>query len=253
MSNIDSFLSTLNTLSEKNSFEVYIPSLKRNVLFKPITTGQQRSLYLCISDNSLFRTKFISTTFQIIKDNCTEPNLLQKLTVIDRIAILLAFRKNTLGTDIIVEKDDVQYSTNFESNLELVKTISLPENKTINVKGIQIDLQVPLVLDQYGIEKELREGLATSMPLNEAIEESILNEVCKMVGEIYIDSNKVNYNSFSYKERLQILEKLPAEFIFEVQNFAETVNKVIDELLTVKVDNENSIGFDLTVDFFLER
>ena len=253
MSNIDGFLKTLNTLSEKNSFEIYIPSIKRNVIFKPITTGQQRSLYLCIADNNLFRTKFILTTFQIIKENCTEPELISKLTVIDRLAILLSLRKNTLGTDIIVEKDDVQYAANFDVNLELLKNIALPENKTITVKGVQVDLQVPLIVDQYGIEKELREDLSVTTTINEAIEESILNEVCKMVGEVYIDSDKINYNSFSYKERLQILEKLPAEFIFEVQNFAEIVNRVIDEVLTVKVDNENSIGFELTVDFFLER
>ena len=88
MSNINTILSALDNLTEKNSFEVYLPSLKRGVMFKPLTAGQQHLLYLCVSDNVVYHSKFIFITYDIIKENCLEQDLIDKLTVIDRIVIL---------------------------------------------------------------------------------------------------------------------------------------------------------------------
>lgn len=253
MQNINDFIAILNTLSEKNSFEVYIPSLGKNILFKPLTTGQQRLFYLCVSDNMLFNTKFVLTTFQIIEENCLEKVYIKKFTVLDRISILLALRKNALGSEMLVEKENVQYTVNFESSFEYIKTAVLPENKTIEAKGIKLLLHTPLLIDQYGIEKELRENTNKQTTVDELLKESILNEACKYVDEIILEDVEVDYKSLSYKDRITLIEKLPVEFMYEIQNYAESVVDIQNQILEVKIDQNNSIGFDLTVDFFLDR
>lgn len=253
MSNVNDFITALNTLSERNSFEIYIPSLKKNIAFKPLTTGQQRSLYLCVADDIIYRTKFILTTFDIIKESCVDQSVISSFTTIDRTAILLSMRKNTLGSNLVIENNDKQYITNFDSSLELIKTLETPANKIVSIKDIQIELHTPLLVDQYGLEKELRSDLPEALIPDEAIKELILNEASKLIKEIIIENKPVNYSSLSYKERLMLVERLPAEFMYEMQTYAEAINTIQTDLLTVKADEETNITFDLTVDFFLDR
>ena len=93
MSNINDILSTLNQLSEKNSFKVYIPSLKREVAFKPLTSGQQKLFYLCVSDN-LFNSKFITSAFEIFYENPKDHMDTDKLFIDNFISWIIIFLNN---------------------------------------------------------------------------------------------------------------------------------------------------------------
>jgi len=75
MTNLNDIITQINTLSERNSFDIYIPSLKRNVKFKPLTSKQQKSLYSCVTDNIVYSTRFIIVTYNIIKENCYEQDV----------------------------------------------------------------------------------------------------------------------------------------------------------------------------------
>lgn len=253
MQNINDFISALNTLSEKNSFEVYIPSLKTNVPFKALTTGQQRLLYLCVTDNLLYRTKFVLATYQIIEENCLQKDYIKQFNILDRLIILLALRKNVLSSEITLEKNDMQYNTNFESSFEYAKDMVLPEKRTLEIKGIKINLQIPLIVDQYGIEKELRENIDNTSRVDDLLKESILNEACKFIDEITVEETAIGYKNLTYKDRVTLLEKLPAECLYEIQSFAESVTELQNRILSVTIDENNIIQFDLTVDFFLDR
>ena len=238
---------------------MYIPSLKRDVKFKPITTKQQQSFYTCLVDNIIYNTRFIITTYNVIKESCTEPDIIDSLTIIDRLVILLALRKNTLGSNIIVHKDDVDWAVSFDSSLEYAKTLQIPESKTCITKNIQVDIHVPLIVDQYGMEKELREKepVDKNVDYNNAVEQAILNEACKLIKEIYViegsDPISLNYNALTYTDRLTLIENLPAEILLELQNYAKTINIITSDLLTIDTDNNDTVTIDIAVDFFLDK
>jgi hypothetical protein len=256
MNNITEAIAALSTLAEKNSFEVFIPSLKRSVRFKPLTTKQQKSFYNCLSDNVVYNTNLIIATYNIIKDNCLEPDIVQDLTTIDRLSILLALRKNTIGPELNIVKDGVVYNTNFDGCLETVLTIELPENTTVTHRNVKIELQVPRMTDQYGLEKEIREGKEVeSATLSFIVENAILNEVCKIIKNVWVidgeNTTDLNYSSFSYKDRLALIENLPAETLLEVQKYIETLSKLTNKILTVPLGDSSTV-FSITVDFFLD-
>jgi len=258
MADINSILSSLNNINVKNTFSVFIPSLKREVKFKPLTTKQQQSFYGCIADTVPFNTRFIIATFNAIKENCTEPDVINQLNVIDRVVILLAFRKSTLGSDLLVIKDEVQYESTFESSLVAATTLTLPENKTITVKNVEVELHVPFIIDQYNIEKLLRENVnLNEVDSSTVLQQAVLSETCKIINNIKIinDDKTVDamYSQLSYVDRLRLIENLPAEVMLEVQSFAKAVSNVSASLLTVPLSNGTTATIEITVDFFLSR
>lgn len=256
MSNIKEVLAALNALSEKNSFEVFLPSLKREVKFKSLTAKQQKYFYECVKDNVVFNTKFVIATYNIIKENCFELDIVDRLTVVDRAFILLAYRKYTLGNELQIEKDGTIFNTTIDNCLEQAKTIQLPQNKLVSIKNVQVELHVPTVLDQYGLEKELRESLADEAPeIDQLISSVILNEISKTVKEVWLIGGEnalpVGFNLLKHSERLEVVENLPAEIMFEMQSFVGEVNAIMNKALTITTDSD-SVGFDITVDFFLD-
>lgn len=258
MSNYNTFLTTLNTVAEKNAFEVYIPSLARNVKFKPVTAKQQKNFYSCIQDNVLFETKFIIVTYNIIKENCLEPDLVNKFNVIDRICILLNFRKNILGTEITIIKDDVPYDLNFAECIERAQATIIPVNKVINVQNIQIELGVPSIEDQYNIEVETRSGKnLNNLTYNEAIIELITNEVCKTIRSITLLEQeqplKINFSELTFEQKNALADKLPAEVFVELQKFIKEINNSYDGLLRVKTEDGKELSFNIGPDFFLSE
>ena len=255
MANVNDIVQAFNELSERNSFDIFIPSLKRNVKFKPLTSKQQKSFYACLVDSALYSSRFVIASFEIIKENCLEPDIINTLTTIDRIVILLTIRKNTMGSAFTVLKDNAPYTTDFELSLQQAATIEIPESKTVTVKNVKVELHTPLAIDQYGIEKELRSvQIDMSSDANTAIENAILNESCKIIKNVWLIDNDtpidLNYTAFSYKDRITLVENLPAEIIFEIQEFVTVVNKSINKLLTADI-NGTSIPF--RVDFFLDK
>ena len=252
MNKLDNVVAALNLITEKTAFEIYIPSLKRVVKFKPLTAKQQKTFYSCVDEIPIFNTQFIIVAFNIIKENCTEVEIINSLNVIDRLAILLAIRINTLGNTVDIEKDGELYSLNLQECLNKIQNITLPSIKTVSVKNIQLELQVPTLIDQYGLEKELREGI-NSLPAKILIESLIIGEVGKLIKEIYIDNTPINYAVFSHKERIEIVEKLPAEIIFELQSYAAQINNILENTTTFEISENNKVSFDITPDFFLDK
>lgn len=257
MTKVKEIIAALNILSDKNSFEVYLPLLKRNVKFRPLTTKQQKYFYECLKDNVVFNTKFIIATFNIIKENCVELDLVDKITVIDRLFILLAYRKNTLGNTFQIEKDGVIYNANLDDCLKQAEEITLPQNKLVAVKNVQVELHVPVVVDQYGLEKELRETLEIeTFEVNQLVGTVVVNEICKAIKEIWLIENDtatpVGFNGLKYADRIDIIENLPAEVMFDLQEFVGDINVIANKVLTV-VTESGEVGFDITADFFLDE
>lgn len=151
MNNIQNVLDTLKDYANKNILQIYIPSLKREVGFRPITGAQQKKLYDAGYDNLVFRTKFIIATYEIITENCLDWDITKEFNVLDRLAILLAYRKTLHGDIIKSEYGDAAVA---ESIDKLAKIQDLA--KTIEFDKIKIDIEVPKIIEQYKHEKELR-------------------------------------------------------------------------------------------------
>ncbi len=118
---------------------------------------------------------------------------------------------------------------------------------------ILINLQIPTLLEQYELEKELRDKEIDTMPFSSLLEDIITGEVCKLIKEINIEQVAVGYKNLNFKDKATVVESLPASIVFELQDFAQNVNTKLSECLTCPVKDNDTIAFDITVDFFLDR
>jgi hypothetical protein len=246
MTNINDIINTLDTIAEKNSIDVYLPCIGSTTKVKSLTTKQQKMFYTCIKDNILYNTKFIITAYDVIKENLLDKTILNILTIVDRDIILLALRKQALGTK--VKKAD------FTNCLNNVNTIILPENKKITLDSITLELQVPLAINQYNMEWELRRNLDDiKLTLEEITQNVVINNVVKFIKEIYINDVAININNLSYADRINIAEKLPSEFLNLIQVYAIEINDITSSITIARVNENSLLEFKINADFFIDN
>ena len=123
MSDINNVLSILDAINKENTVSLYVPSLKREVKFKSISTGQQKLLLKAAVDNPIFQTRFIIAIHNIITENCTEKDILSNFTTIDSLCVLLQYRIENYGSNYTFEQDNIDYNIDLSSFKERVKEL----------------------------------------------------------------------------------------------------------------------------------
>ena len=165
MTTIENIVSVLDAFESNNSLSFYIPSLKREIKFKPINTGQQKALLKAAIDNPVFQTRFIVASYKIITENCLEKDVISSLTAIDGNAILVQYKASLYGNEQIIVKDEQEYKIDFSKIVENYKNISLPEQETISDNNITIVIGAPSLQDQYLLESQVRDRNLTDEDL----------------------------------------------------------------------------------------
>lgn len=253
---------TTNALQKiilKNAFAVYIPSLKREVKFTPITVSQQKRIYECASDNLVFQTKFVITTYEIIKENCLEPDLVDGFNLFDKINVLISLRINMFNsTDIVIDKNIKGSVTEVQNKIKTAEYSQLDEE--INTPYFVFQMQIPKLLDCYKIEYELRKDVQTSEDYVKVFSDAYISELIKIVKEIQyrteLDGPLVaaNYSSKPALEKIQILGSLPADTIANIREYLLKYYKFYSDILTLTLDENTNLKttLDIRADFFME-
>ena len=247
----------LREIALKNAIPVYLPSLKNEIKFTPLTIAQQRQIYECASDNLAFQTKFVLATYEIIKTNCLEPNVVDNLNVIDRASILISLRKNLFGSNIAITE---------EGEIDLDIILNKIKNTDCNIfkENIQVGellfkVHIPNIFDWYNIEKDLRSEEETPKTFVKIFSEVYATELVKIVKEIYYKAENEDYLPVLFKEKsteekMQAINSLPADVSFHFKKALIQYYDYYMDLLTINVagENSNTIVLDIRPDFFIE-
>jgi len=242
MNNFNDILSVLDTINKEVNVPVYIPSLARTVNFKSINTGQQKTLLKAAVDNPVFQTRFIIALYSIIQENCTEKSIIQNLTTVDSIAIAVQLRVFTNGVDHVITQNNRKYKVNLQDIIDKVKTIPTTQDITVAETPFTINVTSPLFVEQYNLEKQLREKSLNdqqimSAQLTDTIGDAFIGEVSKYIKEITVfhDNNEqiIGYKSLPFAKRHAILEKIPTTAIKGVLKFMADYVAVQKDFLTV--------------------
>ena len=99
--NTDVILKMLKDIESAFSYSVYIPSLKKEVNFKQLTTEQLKTLYKTTINKAILNLEFNTNFNTIIKENCLDLEVhINKLTIYDKIFIFVKTRIECLSPDI---------------------------------------------------------------------------------------------------------------------------------------------------------
>lgn len=243
MSNdFNSIISVLDAINKENTISVYVPSLKKDVNFKNITTGQQKLFLKSAIDNPVFQTRFILACHTLITENCLDKSVLPQLNVFDSAAILIQLRTKVYGNNFETNVNNEDFKVNLDDIVQKYKTLEVPKPETLVDTPFSIDVGVPTLSDQFALEKQLREKTLTddqalNTNINETLGEAFIGEVSKYIKEIKVTVNgteqTVNYSSLNFTKKHQVLEKLPSVVVKKVIAYIETITSLQKSTLTV--------------------
>lgn len=247
--NFNDILSVLDTINKEVVLPVFIPSLQKNVNFKTINTGQQKSILKAAVDNPVFQTRFTIAFYNLIQENCIETDIVPLLTTIDAAAIAVQLRVLSSGVDYTLQQNSNKYKVNLQTIVDKIKMVSIPDGSTVSSSNFTIKVGPPLISEHYNIEKQLREkNINDQQLLNSQITDTIgdafVGEISKFVKDISIthdnQTQSVNYASLPFSKRHALLEKMPNSAIQGVLKYMEKYVTEQKDLLTITGKNTDT-------------
>ena len=224
---LNNVLSVLDTINKENTFSFFVPSLQREVKFKGITTGQQKSLLKASVDNPVFQTRFVMATYGIITENCSEKEVVTVLTTIDSLAILIQYRVAIYGKEYVHEPDKVSYKVDLSTISEKLSSVNIPGPAKFTEDKFTVVVGPPTLVEQYQLEKQIRSNNNADATLNDTIGEAFIGEVSKFIKEICVTvdgkEQLLNYKDLSFVQKHLVLEKLPTTVVRNIVGYMESV------------------------------
>ena len=248
-----SVLDLLNKALETDfSIKVWVPSLlstdhsNSTVQIKPLTISQQKQLLSAAVVQDLLNINFNKLIYTILRENYLSENIIpfKYLTVLDKLILVLSIRANinsiynNFDLNQLISK--IQHSSNFE--------IFVP--KTFENSTIKIHCAIPTIETEYECEVTREEVDTDNKEPNEQLQtlvtSTITNELTKVIYKVNIKDQEIVFNDYTFKERIDILNQLPAFLIEKVLDYALQYKKEIENYLKIN-DTEtlviNSIFF----------
>jgi len=251
--NIEDILKIMNRANETFAYEIFIPSLKRPMPFREISTGQQKRLLKAVIDSPVYNTEFIFILHQIIKENCVENVDIDTLTILDKLIIALMLRSISISDNLDLEFVVPNSEQKIVRRLQIKDIADLALAK-IHVEPIvikdesdtyEIFCDLPTILDEYNLEIQLRKNVETieiknEQQLRDTVGEVFTNEIVKYIKQVNI-KNKVdgkiyefNLKTMLFKDRLAILGHIPAKINNKIIEYINGAKQQFDQVLLFK-------------------
>ena len=258
---VNDFLNALKELDSNNGFNLYVPSLQKEIKFKQLTTEQLKSLLKTVVDSPIYNSQFITTFNKIIKDNCLDESVdIKKFSIYDKLFILFKTRIESISSEYTLSFSEEEVK---EHNLPFSeKVIDLNEHlqqflkkqytfltETIEQDSYSLVCDLPTIETENKLEAELHKNIKIEVEsteeLREIVGETFINELTKYINKITIGDNNLDLLTLDFKSRIKVVEKLPSNTINKVLKFIENYRQKTKELTSISI---NGLQKDLPVD-----
>jgi hypothetical protein len=235
------FQQLLDVISNEQTFELEL--LNSNKLnFKQLTTLQLKELIQTVVDSPVTQAVFNSTITKIFRTSLVDATDISNFTVLDRLMFVLETRSQSLSPTKTVTQDDKTITYNF-SEIKSKLAHSFTESKelldvqTTTKDKYTLTYSIPTLKSEQQLNDELYKKLEIDIKnvdeLRKIIGDAFINEIAKTLQTIEIDGSKFDFSTSTFKNRVKIIETLPASITQEVITYIEKYKGIIDSCLTV--------------------
>jgi hypothetical protein len=238
--NFDSALKEIISLSDTFVFDVWVPSINEYVKFKEITASQQKDILSGSMDTSIYSKKFNNALFNILKTNSSID--VSNFTIIDKIIICLQLKEKISNILTLPSKTEnvEKISVNLtDLILKIKNNYKHPEKSELIHNNIIATIYPSTILEEYEYDETIikhnkkAEDLKNSDDIQNIISEAFIGELSKTIKNIGISDQNISLVDMTLKQRIQIVEKLPAKLIQDILNIVSVWKTNIDEILTI--------------------
>jgi len=204
MSDIKSFINELKQLNESDCFNIFVPSINKNVKFRAFSVKQHKDLVKSLLDNVEGTISMYKVFDEIVFDNSLEKI---NFYLYDRNKILIELRKQCISN--MVKVDDVEYDLNTLPEFQF----DFPLTSSFSYKGITIEVAVPSLEDDLRITEksivEFNKLTSGDRKAGSSLNILLIYELVKFIRSIEIEGKLINLKDISIYDRKNIIDNLP--------------------------------------------
>lgn len=247
-------LASVGELNKKQITEIYVPSLKRELSFRPLTVKQQKSLLSSGVDVEVENLTFSNTINDIILENCLSNKNDIKLT--DRAMIVYQLRCNYVNETLNFYDDDVEYTINLLKHVDSVKNIEVSPPVTFEVEtnDLKITGEVPDLKRDTVYNRQFTKTIKLNknpqgIRITDIVGDIYIHEMVKYVTSITAGGQTLAIDSnIPAEQAIQIFESLPMTISSMIASKIKECREL--EILTMSSDElpeDVQLPFDASI------
>lgn len=236
-SQYNDLLSSINQLNTENTKPVYLPSVKGDVDFSPLSVKQQKQLLSGSVDSKAENLSFVNSLNDVLQENCKSDT---SMMVYDRALIALQIRSNMIGDELIITHDDKEYKISIKSHVRHCRNTLVPPSSdfTSTTGDVVIDCKQPTLATDTKFNrmftKAINKKTKQDVSLTDVIGDMYIHELLKFIKTITVNQARVEFADLSVEQMVNVFESLP---ITVSNNLADQI-KTAREYETSCVKNE---------------
>jgi hypothetical protein len=232
---VTNILSKLKEINDANLVSVYVPSAKRQLSFKPLSVKQQKDLIKSGLDGTLSGITISNIINQIILDNSVEK---YSFLVTDKYPIIISLRRQSFGNMVTVKQENTEIQYNLDTILLKKLIFSQEDLAVIELANTDLKAHLNLVTMEEDTKINNIQLEKTRKNKDEEISDTVgslfIYEIVKFISKIEIDEeNIVDMLKLPIKDRLTIVENLPATINNYILDYIHTFRREESEYITI--------------------
>lgn len=259
-------ISLLKKSAETRGYNIWIPSLKQDVKFKPLNTLHHKKFVKILMDTSMFNTALNLHVYDIIKQTCLDESVnVDTLDIFDRIAICYAIRKQNFKKKYVIaldEKEDREISftqllAKFKKGYKRIEPDSVTEGDvTINVS--LPSLKREREFDNYIYNKHLINfDKNNNEQLNQIFADLMLFGTIQYIDSIQVGETLINIDGMRTDQKVELLSAFDAILTTKISTYIKKCNDQRVALCSVDVlngkDETQTVEISIDSSFFIDE
>lgn len=216
----------------KNSYLIWIPSIRNYLRFQELTNDQYRCLLKVIDDET--EIEFFYHLNQILKDNLISDFDYNTLTTIDRFIICIYLKLYSCSPSISLSRVCDKCGIPFDINLDLNQLITNlgPDidrsfSTRISFETFVCIMDIPSVNTEYKLFEHGLLNNENKKDFDNLYDNYILSHIRKLV----INDNLISFDDLKMSDRKLIFRQLPAGLINNIKNdFLNPIHHSLSDL-----------------------
>lgn len=225
-------LAGVSELTKQQIIEVYVPSIDKEISFKPLNVKQQKSILMSGVDTEMENLSFSNTMNDIILENCLSSK--KSLKIVDKALIMLQLRQKAVGDDLVLTQEDESYKLSISQHVEEIRSSVNGPCKTsfvLDTEGVRITGETPdLATDTHynkQFTKRIKKSNKSKLNLTDVIGDIYIHEMVKYVKSVEIGDLVLDIDdSITVDQTIQVFESLPMKISNTLANHIKTLREV---------------------------
>jgi hypothetical protein len=232
---VSNILSKLKELNDANLVSVYVPSARKEMKFRPLSVKQQKDLIKSGLDGNLSGITLSNVINQIVLDNATEKHT---YLVTDRFPVILSLRIQAFGSEFSITENEKKITFDLKDIVSRKLSFTFPEKASLDLYKTDLSAEVDVIaletdikVNEFQLDKLKKNKESDN--IGDTIGSLFIYEIVKFVTKIIIGKEEIDLASAPIKDRLSVIENIPATLNNKILDYIQKFRKEENEYITI--------------------